>query len=130
MNPTDGRRHSATGSSSIQDPSLGRGEGEGGKKGGREEGTLKAQAQAFSLSHSLFPAGSIARSFSTLVSMAWEILRKHLRIAWQGQNVRNGRKFNFAPQEQPPVSRNTTTVTTAFDNTGTVAQDRGLDWQH
>ena len=31
MNPTDGRRHSATGSSSIQDPSLGRGEGEGGR---------------------------------------------------------------------------------------------------
>jgi len=61
VNPTDGRRHSATGSSSIQE----------------------------FLYFGLDGLGDSAE----------------------------------APQEQPPVSRNTTTVTTAFDNIGTVAQD-------
>ena len=139
MNPTDGRRHSATGSSSIQDPSLLRGgslrclgvyclDKDKGGKGGLSNDKH---------SRSLF----LPLSFS---SPCWIRCEEFLYFgldglgdsaeapqdAWQGQNVRNGRKFNFVLQEQPPVSRNTTTVTTAFDNIGTVAQDRGPDWKH
>eukprot|EP00439_Symbiodinium_sp_Y106_P061955 s3483_g9.t1 len=118
VNPTDGRRHSATGSSSIQDPSLLRGgslrclgvyclDKDKGGKGGLSNDKH---------SRSLF----LPLSFS---SPCWIRCEEFLYFgldglgdsaeapqdAWQGQNVRNGRKFNFVLQEQPPVSRNTTT---------------------